>query len=224
MDSIQMTIVLSLVYFAFVVWGYSKNSPSKTLTDVLPEQSDYDYDYDYTEYFPNEQLEDSYEQSGSDCGYVNYFPEFDDEEEFILDNSSSSEPDWSMFTDAEFVTALGEMEDQTPSGLVIPKTTVAVLPDPWTIETEKKVVPVEFEFNKVQLEYQLALPPASLDVVVAKPIANESHVDYDKAEHHLMLSLMTIRQLKAEAKRVKLPRYGKMTKAELLSALKALSV
>lgn len=200
MDSIQMTIVLSLVYFAFVVWGYSKNSPSKTLTDATPEP---------------------------DCGYINYFPELemDDEEELSILNSSSSssesvqtEPDWSMFTDAEFVLAFH-------CEMVYPETTpvaLAVLPDPWDNEAEVVPASMELEFNQCQLEYQLALPPAKEVgiVVVAKPIANESHVDYDKAEHHLMLSLMTIRQLKAEAKRVKLPRYGKMTKAELLSALK----
>lgn len=199
---IQMTIVLAILYFAFVVWGYSKKSSGETLTDATPEQSE------------------------MDCGYVNYFPSVDDEdeEEFLVDSSSSSSEDdsYESLTDYLLVDYYNQLETEAMS------VAVAVLPDPWTIETE--VVPIEFEFNKVQLEYQLALPPA-VEFVPTLLTQDEQDkiavilgVDYEVAERQLMLSLMNIRQLKAEAKKVKLPRYGKMTKAELLSALKALSI
>lgn len=152
----------------------------------------------------------------TDCG-INYFPSVDDEdeeEEFNIESSSSS-------TQVELEVQIEMETDCATVGVMVV--------DPWTIETNVVPVSIELEFNQCRLEYQLALPPAKevvteqrrSDVIVAKPIANESHVDYDKAEHHLMLSLMTLRQLKAEAKRVKLPKYGSMKKAELLFALKS---
>lgn len=170
----QMTIILSIAYIVFMLWGYSKKS-GVTQSDVVPE--------------PN-------------YGYINYFPELemDDEEELSILNSSSSSTQVEVQMEIECATV----------GVIVA--------DPW--EQDVVVTPIEFEFNVTQLEYQLALPPAIEQDVVVKPVVTETTVDYDIAQYHLMLSIMNIRQLKAEAKRVKLPRYGKMTKAELLSALK----
>lgn len=194
---IQMTIVLALVYIVFIAWGNSKKVSGVTSVNATPEP---------------------------DCGYINYFPEVesDEDEEFILDNSSSSsEENWSMFTEEERVNAIDDRNIDWSMDIeseVIPASVCVMIPDPWTIESElSKSIAEKCYALPVATKVQLALPPAEYD---PESQCAEDSLNYDIAQYHLMLSIMNIRQLKAEAKKVKLPRYGKMTKAELLSALK----
>lgn len=195
---IQMTICLAIIYIVFMLWGTSKKS-GVTSVNATPE---------------------------TESGYVNYFPEVksEDEEEFILDNSSSSsEENWSMFTEEERVNAIDDRNIDWSMDIeseVIPASVCVMIPDPWTIESElSKSIAEKCYALPVATKVQLALPPAVEEYDPESQCAEDS-LNYDIAQYHLMLSIMNIRQLKAEAKKVKLPRYGKMTKAELLSALK----
>lgn len=188
----EMTIILTIAYIVFVAWGYSRKAQVNTAVNT-----------------------------DDDCGYINYFPDIEEEEEeslkapLPLSTPMVSETDWSNLTDEEFVLALGEMEDQATSCLV------TVPPDPWEQQVDEwldiNYGKPESEFNVVQLEYQLALPPATELPVIETD--TESYGGWAHEKQFIELSAKSIRELKSIAKDIKLPKYSSLKKDELVMSI-----
>ena len=145
--------------------------------------------------------------------YINYFPDIEEEEEELIKDSSSSIPvEVGSATKFDHYASEGmvELMSVTATDVRHLATQAAVIDDPW--ETE-------IEFNKAQLEICYQLPTEPLALPPAKETVTET---YNCAEFQVIYDYyaeMTIRQLKAECKRLGVKKYSYLKKAELIQLL-----
>lgn len=189
---IEMTIVLAILYFAFVVWGYSKKSSGVTSVNTTPEP---------------------------DCGYINYFPDEgvdDDEEEslFTFNKSSSSSTQVELEVQIEM-----EMEtDCATVGVMVAdpwEQDVVVTP----IEFEFNVTQLEYQ---LALPPAKEVVVVVIDDKTYNPYPKGLGLPFGCAEYQVAYDYfaeMSIRQLKAECKQRRIKKYSYLKKQQLIELL-----